>query len=134
MEPRKILLSEKDGYEELHENDIVIATPLYSCCLIVMRMESGKIFAQHCPGSDIDTLSNVFFKSGPISQAIMVTSKESADQIRQAHNLQLKEPVCGVKLHYYASEQANGATPQIKVENDGSLTLMCENSYHLVAF
>ncbi|MBM6866514.1 hypothetical protein H6A66_15290 [Bacteroides caecigallinarum] len=129
-----IILSEKCGCHKIERGNTIYSTPLFSCCMIVMKMASGDVYAEHCGGSNIDTLSDIFFNSGDIDQAIMITSKESQYQIEQAHKLQLKVPVCYTKLYYYASDVDNGIVASITVGDDGSLKIENENSYHLVAY
>lgn len=128
------IISEHDGCKKLEKGDEVMATPLYSCCLIVMRMQNGDVYAEHCGASNIDTLSEKFLQSGPIAEAIMVTSKESKEQIEQAHKLQLKKSVSDTKLFYYASDIDNGCTPIVKVnQGNGTLELVSKDEYHLVS-
>lgn len=125
------ILSEHDGCKRLYAGDKVMATPLYSCCLIVMRMESGRIYAEHCGGTDLDTLSPDFFSETAV-EALMLTSRESAHQTAQAHALQLKLPAALLK--YYASDRDNGSTPRVRVEPDGSLFLEPLETYHFVNY
>lgn len=125
------LISEHDGCKSLNAGDSVMTTPLYSCCLIVMRMKSGTIYAEHCAGSDLSRLSPLFFSEEAV-EALMVTSRASDDQKQQAHALQLRIPY--VVLHHYESDQDNGSTPQVKVESDGSLCLKPTETYRLVSY
>ncbi len=125
------ILSEHDGCQTLAPGDSVMATPLYSCCLVAMRMESGDIYAEHCAGTQLDTLSDRFFSQTAV-EALMVTSRASAHQIQQAHTLQLRLPA--TILRYYESDRDNGSTPKITVQRDGSLKLEPTETYHFVNY
>lgn len=125
------LISEHDGCKSLNAGDSVTTTPLYSCCLIVMRMESGAIYAEHCAGSDLSRLSPLFFSEEAV-EALMVTSRASDDQKEQAHALQLRIPY--VVLHYYESDRDNASTPIVTVKSDGSLCLKPTETYRLVSY
>ena len=125
------LLSEHSGCTRLYPGDRATATPLFSCCLIVMRMESGKVYAEHCAGTDLDRLSPDFFSETAV-EALMVTSKASPYQIGQAHALQLKLPATTLK--YYASDLDNGSMPRVTVNEDGSLYLEPTETYRFVDY
>lgn len=125
------LISEHDGCKTLQAGDTVMTTPLYSCCLLVMRMESGAIYAEHCAGTMLDKLSDDFFSETAV-EALMVTSRASAFQKQQAHALQLRLPAA--ILRYYESDRDNGSTPRIRVKTDGSLYLEPIETYRLVEY
>lgn len=125
------LISEHDGCKTLNAGDSVMTTPLYSCCLIVMRMDTGTIYAEHCAGTMLDRLSPAFFSDTAV-EALMVTSRASDDQKKQAHALQLRLPA--TILRYYASDRDNGSTPKVTLQRDGTLRLEPIETYHFVDY
>lgn len=125
------VISEHDGCQTLSAGDTVQTTPLCSCCLVVMRMESGAIYAEHCAGTMLDRLSPAFFSETAV-EALMVTSRASDFQKQQAHALQLRLPATILK--YYESGEDNGSTPIVTVQDDGTLSLALINTYHFVEY
>jgi len=129
----RFFLSERDPAQLLHYGDEVQVTPLNSCCLIVVAYDSGDVYAQHCAGSDLSNLNNLFFRSDAL-EAIMVSGPESEYQVNQAHQFQLHPRIRSAVLHYYAYNWENYPMPVVKVESTGKLTLESEKSYHLVCY
>lgn len=126
------VISEHDGCIELNIGDSVMATPLISCCLIVTRTTRGYVYAEHCGGTMLESLSPQLFPPGDeVVESIMVTGLESAFQIQQAHNLQLQHPTA--HLAYYACNTDKAPTPEVTVEADG-LHLLAVPVYHAVMY
>lgn len=125
------LISEHDGCKALYPGDKVMVTPLYSCCLIVMRMKSGAIYAEHCGGTNLSTLSPDFFSETAV-EALMVTSRASDFQKAAAHALQLR--LSDPFLRYYEADQENASTPVVTIKANGNIYLEPIYNYRLVDY